>query len=107
MCVLRAPLLDDGDAHDHEDETQEHQRISRLAHGQVESAGGDQQHEHRLPGYFHGNDGNRPRLAGRQLVWALGSQPPRSGVLIQPRDAGEFRLSRAFTSSRNRRVKGG
>ncbi len=81
---LGAPLLDDGDAHDDEDEAEQHQGVRRLAHGQVERARSDQHEEHRLADHLQGDGQEPPRSSASGARWGLPAPaaaglPPRRG----------------------------
>jgi hypothetical protein len=77
---LESPLgltvLVDGDAHDHENETQEHQGFFQLSHPQVEGPAGDQKQEHGFPGHFQHNGPDATLLSGREFVVSLLFQAP-------------------------------
>ena len=68
---LCAPFLDDGDAHDHEDEAQEQERVRELAHEQVQAATGHKQQEHGLLDHLPGDDEGVARLGVGQFVVAV------------------------------------
>ena len=46
--TLRAPLLDESDAHDHKDEAQQHEGFMAIAERHVDRSASHQQQEHRF-----------------------------------------------------------
>ena len=88
QCVQRvvgAPLLHDGDAHDDEHKSQQRQGFVRVAHGQVNAAGGQQQQEHRFAGNFCSDTPQLAALGRAQFVGAFGQQTGRRSGRVQTR----------------------
>ena len=87
--LLGASLLDDGDAHDDEDEAEEHQCVGGLARHEVERACGDQEDEHGFARDLEGDREHAPLLALGELVRALVAKPGGGLLLGEPLEAGQ------------------
>jgi hypothetical protein len=81
---LRAPLLDDGDRHDHEHEAEEHQGVGWLAHEEVQAPRGYQHDEHGLASDFQADREQAPFLLGGQLVRSILLQACTSILFAEP-----------------------
>ena len=68
--ALGLALLVERDADNHDDKTQQHQRILRLAQHEVDDAGANQHQQHRLTHDVQDDSDNIPPPSGRQFVRA-------------------------------------
>ena len=83
QSVVRAPFLKHRDQHDHQHETQKHQRFACITHGQVDTARAEQQQEHRFAQHFKDDHDQTAALAHPQLVGAVLGQPQGDRLVVQ------------------------
>jgi hypothetical protein len=81
--ALRAALLHQRDADDHEDEAEQKQRLAPVAQRQVDAARGQQHQEHGLGEHLAHDRQQRLGRAARQLVGAVARQALGGLVVAQ------------------------
>ena len=75
---LGLALLVQRDAHDHEDEPEQHERFLHVAQKQIDRAAADEEQEHRLAHDARGDGEDAAPLRGRKLVVSVAPEPPDS-----------------------------
>lgn len=83
--IVGTALLQRGDGHDDQHETQQDQRVVAVSHGEVDGARPQQQQEHRLANDLPCDRGQAAPLADAQLVRPLLSQACGGDVRVQAR----------------------
>ena len=85
---FRSSLPDEGDAHHHEHEPQQHQRLVPISQRHVARAAGHPQEAHRLDDDVPQETQHAAKPADRQLVGAILGQAPACFGFAQPQASG-------------------
>ena len=105
--VLRPPLLNDRDGHDHEHEPQQHQGVGWLPEEEVRDPGGDQHEEHRLTNHLKNDREQVSLLLQRDLVRSFRLQAQQGFSGVKANEVLEIEDStNGMRSGRRRRSRG-